>query len=419
GAFCWAHFEAIGQVYLSELALAGLLPFLLLLRGRLLRSRTVFLTLALIGLWLGGQIATDIVRETPFYDYARGWANIALFLVVVCSPYLLLHGSRRRFVLFALGLALGQILTPWLAPSPYAEEYPWKFGISQGAALLAVLAPLWRPIRRFPVFALAPLLAISAYSLVTGFRSLFACGLIAALYVVAQRSLPHRPSDSKPKPSFPAIMGLFALSLLAGLATLQIYHYSAREGWMDERSLRVFERQSQGGLGILPGGRTAMFASVPAILDSPIIGHGSKAKNPKLATRALDARRWGYEAIPSSSSYTHLIPSHSMLFGAWVEAGVLGIFFWIWFLLLIAMVLAGLFRHREPLSLLIFYLGASYLWHIPFSPFGGGVRLTTAFTLCLFIVAWQVLRHAAKQRTAPTGAQDHHALDLRIQGSEG
>lgn len=419
GAFCWMRFEGIGQVYLAEIVLAGLLPFLLLLQGHLLRGRTVFVALALIGLWLAGQVATDVVRETPLYDAARGWANVAVFLVDVCSLYLLLHGSRRRFVLFAIGLALGQFLAMWLAPWEYSEEFPWKFGIGQGVTLLAVVVALWRPVSRFPALAVAPLLVTSAYSLTVGYRSLFAFGVIAIFYAVAQHLLLRLPGVPKARPLFPAVMSVMAGSLLAGLVALQIYDYAGREGWMDDRSTWVFERQSQGELGILPGGRTAIFAAIPAILDSPIVGYGSKARDPGYATRALDARLYGYEAAPSSISYEHRIPHHSALLGAWVETGVLGIFFWIWLSLLIVVVFAGLFRRREPLSLLIFYLGVAQLWNLMFSVFGGVVRLETAFTLCLFIVAWQVLRRAAVRRTAPSGAQGTCAPNLRIQGSEG
>ena len=415
---CWARFEAIGQVYLSELALAGLLPFLLFLRGGLLRNRAMLVGLALAATWLAAQVASDVVRETDFRDYARGWANIALFVVDICSLYLLLHGSRRRFVLFALGLALGKILSPWLMPVQFADEYPWKFGIGSGVTLLAALAASWRPIDRVPVLAVAPLLAVSAYSLVVGFRSMFACGLLACAYAVAQRLLPGQPAGARTAPAFLRVAGFLAGSLLVGLSTLEIYRLAANAGFLDERSTLTFERQSQGEFGLLPGGRSAIFAAVPAILDSPVIGHGSKAKNPDYASRILDARRFGYEPTPMPTWHTGLIPTHSMLLGTWVEAGVLGSFFWFWFSLLIVATLANLCRSREPLSVLIFYLGVTQLWHILFSPFGGDARLTTAFTLCLFIVVRQVLRRGAAGSPAPAEHRPS-APKPHIRGAQG
>ena len=403
GAMCWVRFEAVGQVYLSELALAALLPFLLFLRGSLLRNRTMLVFLTLVAMWLAGQVVADVVRETDFRDYARGWANIGLLLVDVFSLYLLLYGSRRRFVLFAFGLALGKILSLWLAPGDFADEYPWKFGIGTGVTLLAALAGTWRLISRIPILAVAPLLAVSTYSLAVGFRSMFACGLLACAYALAQRLLAVPPFGARTATTFPRVAALLAGSLLVGLGVLEVYQFAAKAGFLDERSLTTFERQSQGEFGIFPGGRTAIFAAVPAVLDSPIVGHGSKAKDPDYASRILDARRYGYQPSLMPSWHTGLIPTHSMLLGAWVEAGVLGIFFWLWFALLMVTVLANLCRSREPLSVLVFYLGVTQLWHIAFSPFGGDMRLTTAFTLCLFVVVRQVLRQGPAGGRAPTG----------------
>ena len=396
GILCFLRFQVVGEVYVSEILLAGLLPFLLITRNHLLRNPTALAFLGLIGLWLSAQILTDIVRETDFLDYSRGWANIAAFMVNACALYLLLQGSRRRFVLFALGLALGKLLSFWLAPTLFADTYPWKFGIGNGVALLAVLAGLWRPIRWNPILATAPLLAVGAYSLVVGFRSMFACALLASLALFAQGLLCLSPRGSRVKPAF-LVTGWLACSLLAGLGVLELYKLAASEGYMDEVSTATFALQNQGDLGVLIGGRIAVFSSIPAILDSPILGHGSKAKDPYYAGLILEGRNYGYEigmGLHHSYQYESRIPTHSMLLGTWVQAGIGGVFFWICFALLIVATLANLGAAREPLSLLIFYLGFAQLWHIPFSPFAGEHRLMTAFTLCLFVAARQVLRNS-------------------------
>ncbi len=418
GALSQVNFNMVGQIHPSELALIGLLPFLLFHRGHLLRARVVRICMALVGLWLGGQVATDIIRGTDLYDYARGWMNIAMYLGITCSLYLLLHGSRRRFILFALGLALGQFLTPWTAPNDFTEDYPWKFGIGNGVALFAVLAGLWRPASRFPALAVSPLLAVAAYSLTVGFRSLFGTALLGAIFTMMQQLLPRRPSGARVTSLFRPVAGFWAAFLLLGLGSLEIYEYAAGKGLMDERSLMTFERQSQGDLGVLLGGRNAIFSAGPAIANSPIVGYGSKAKNPDYVARITDMAKYGYEPVLERGWETGLIPTHSALLGAWVEAGILGIFFWIWFSLLISATIAILSRAREPLSLLIFYMGITQLWHIFYSPFGGNHRLTAAFALCLFMIVWQVLCGGAMQRPAPTDKPSRHTLDMRIQGSE-
>lgn len=412
------RFDLVGEVYLSELLLAGLLPFLLLSRGGLRRCRPLIPFLVLGGAWLAAQVAADIVRESDLYDFARGWANIVVFLVDACSLYLLLHGSRGRFVLFALGLALGKILVPWLAPTEYSGEFPWKFGVGPGIALLAALAGLWRPLAWNRLLAVTPLLAVGAYSLFVGSRLLFGCALLASVFTLAQPLLLRWFGGGGGKPAIQPIILFLAVALPVSLASVEIYRY-AGAGYLDERSQMIFERQSQGDFGILLAGRPNFFASIPAILDSPVLGHGSKAKDPNLAYRILDARSYGYEVPLMPTWHTNLIPTHSMLFGAWVEAGVLGGLFWIWSFLLAAAVLANLCLSREPLSPLIFYLGILQLWNIIFSPFGGDARLTTAFTFCLLIVVRQVLRKRAAGHRAPIGGPGPQSPGGRIRGSLG
>ncbi|MGI9421074.1 MAG: hypothetical protein ACR2RA_24885, partial [Geminicoccaceae bacterium] len=70
----------LGTIYLAELCLIGLLPFLVVLRGRMLQSRALAFILLMGLVYFAAQVLTDVIRETPFADYARGWSRI-LFLM--------------------------------------------------------------------------------------------------------------------------------------------------------------------------------------------------------------------------------------------------------------------------------------------------------------------------------------------------
>ena len=183
----WMEFSVVGRVFVPELILIGLLPFLLMTRGRLLADPLPRTFLMLAALWLASQVLTDLIRETDFRDYSRGQAKIVFTAANFCALYLLLYGSRRRLVLFALGLAVGGYLSFRLNPSIFTEAHPWKFGVGPTAALLAALIPLWPPIRRVPFLPALPLLAVSAYSMTVGFRSMAGIALLASLYVLAQQ----------------------------------------------------------------------------------------------------------------------------------------------------------------------------------------------------------------------------------------
>jgi hypothetical protein len=144
--------------------------------------------------------------------------------------------------------------------------------------------------------------------------------------------------------------------------------------------------QSSGDMGVLLGARAEILASAQAIIDSPVIGHGSWAKDPKYADILVSSLgQHGYEIQGESES--DLIPSHSYIMGAWVEAGVVGAIFWFWALMLAVRSLVATQRGDSALALLVVFVAFNLLWNIPFSPFGAEARLYTAYYLSLMIFA--------------------------------
>lgn len=387
----WMEFSAVGRIFVPELILIGLLPFLLMTRGRMLADPLPRTFLMLAALWLASQVLTDLVRETEFRDFSRGWARIAFTTANFCSLYMLLHGSRRRLVLFALGLAVGGYLSFRLNPSVYAEDYPWKFGIGPPTALLAALASLWPPIRRVPFLPALPLLAVSAYSTAVGFRSLAGVALLASLYVLVQQIAGRRhrgPAALSPGRT----LLFFAAGVALTTAVLKVYEQAAARGYVSERARWTYEQQDSGSFGVLLGGRSAIYVSARAVMDSPFLGHGSWARDAGYVARVLELRLLGYDLHPLNMSQSDLIPTHSHLMGGWVEAGVLGAVFWLWVLLLVFRVLSDLYPTAEPLGPLIAFIGFMTLWDVVFSPFGAERRLTLPFNVVLMMFAWDVLR---------------------------
>jgi hypothetical protein len=82
-----------------------------------------------------------------------------------------------------------------------------------------------------------------------------------------------------------------------------------------------------------------------------------------------------------------LIPTHSYLMGAWVEAGVLGAFVWAWALWLALLVLTKLYRRDGRLVPLIAFAGFALTWNVLFSPYGSFERLIAPFYVLILIFA--------------------------------
>lgn len=391
----WMEFSLVGRIFAPELILIGLLPFLVLARGRMLMSPMPRMFLTLAALWLASQILTDLIRDTPFGDYSRGWSKIIFFTMNFCSLYILLYGSRQRLVLFGLGIAIGGFLTILLNPPEFAARQPWKFGLGIATIMTIIIVSQWRPLFRIWFIPPAMIATVGVYSLVVGSRSLAGITILVALYVLVQQILGRR--NQAPAGFSPIRTFLFFIGGI-GVATMLFnsYQFAASQGHLGEFAEHVYEQQGSGSFGVLLGGRSEIFVSSQAVMDSPLIGHGSWAKNPKYAQRILELEKFGYE-VNYIAAESELIPTHSHLMGGWVEAGLLGAIFWFWVLLLVFRVLSNLYMVREPLAPMITFIGFLMLWDVIFSPFGAERRVTVPFNIVLMMFAWDMLKASVPQ----------------------
>ncbi|MGE5490051.1 MAG: hypothetical protein ACM31P_02065 [Actinomycetota bacterium] len=375
--------EVGGRLFLSEILLVCLAPLLIAMRGRMLATGLPRQLLMLGALWLLAQVLTDEIRGTPFADWSRGWAKIALVSINFISIFLLLNGSRFRYLMFAAGIALGQILGYFYNPNEYAYDYPWKFGYGTAVTLLAILAASSLSFAG-RLFSAGAMLAMGAVNFYMGFRSLGLVCLLGGCILLLMR--PRRSLSDSPVKT----------ALLAGIAMIGVvsfYEHGASQGYFGEQEQEKYRWQSAGTMGVVVGARSEILASAQAVKDSPLIGHGSWAKDPKYVFAMADElEALGYEVHGVLES--DLIPSHSYLMGAWVEAGVVGAVFWSFGLILICRVLFRMRGIDSILAPLVAFEALNFLWAIPFSPFGAEARLHAAFDLALLIYALSPVRPA-------------------------
>ena len=184
---------------------------------------------------------------------------------------------------------------------------------------------------------------------------------------------------------FVLLISLIGSSFLA----LNVYKYIV-EFSGNEKKIQLMEAQS-GKFGILLGARGQILASSRAIWDSPILGHGSWAKDPKYIQYLYDLLYYDYKIQISDSRFGEgLIPSHSHIFGAWVEAGIFGAIFWVWVLFIILRVLLSAYKTKNYLTILILFFTFWFAWSIGFDPFGAQERLYAAFNLVLLMTAYDL-----------------------------
>jgi hypothetical protein len=340
------------------------------------RART-FIVLCL--LWLASQILTDLVRHTTFDPIARSWSNISITLAAFISLITLLCGRPRRIVIYGWGCALGGIIVYFVRPNDFAAAEPWKFGIGLPVTLGVILIASRKECRG--VLAIQLCTIIGVVNVFMGFRSMGEFCLAAALYLVIMRSVRNKKSNALTLPTGMKLVIVVSLLLSAG-GLAWAYQYAAGHGMLGEEAESKFNVQSAGKYGFLLGGRTEMLGSIPAIYDSPIIGHGSQAADPKyllimqesLAVLGYDQAAEGFEQTAEEGR--NAIPVHSYFFGAWVWAGLLGAVFWGWVWTLPVRTLIRVYPGTLYILPLVAFAAFELLWDIPFSPYGTYSRIT-------------------------------------------
>jgi hypothetical protein len=177
----------------------------------------------------------------------------------------------------------------------------------------------------------------------------------------------------------------------------QVYSHYAEQGVFGEYAQRKLALQNNGAGGLLLGGRSEILASSQAILDSPLLGHGSWPRDPIYGAILLQKRaEWGYKEVDGNGrQLDDLIPTHSYVFGAWVEAGLAGALFWLFLL--------GWTIHNfltasgcEPLLPLFAFGGFMLVWDILFSPLGMPTRFISPFFMAAMVL-FSTLRASHKE----------------------
>jgi O-antigen ligase len=169
-------------------------------------------------------------------------------------------------------------------------------------------------------------------------------------------------------------------SIILGVAgTAWAYQYAASAGILGDEAKDKYEHESSGKFGVLLGGRPDLLGSIPAIYDSPILGHGSWAKDWTYLKAEREALLlMGYKeafGITREEIISGTIPAHSYLLQAWVWAGIVGALFWAWVFVFTARAFMRIYPPTAALLPLFSFVALFLLWEILFSPFGEEVRI--------------------------------------------
>lgn len=380
--------QFIGDLPMAELIVLFVgMPMLIVYRKRALR-RDLLWVYALMAFWLFNQILTDIYRITPRYDWMRGNAAIVFFAMDLAFISMLLEKNTRRKILFFVGLIFTTLLQARFAPSDLAQQNMWKFGYSGGVNLGIVLISCYFYNRRQYLVTLALLLAICGVNLLLNFRSpvlLLMLMIAMVVPVIPEQIGPWRvlpPEGTRMRFVVLITLAIVATSL-AGVAVT----WASTKGWLGEEAQRKNEAQANVQGGLLIGGRPEILVSSIAVKDSPILGHGSWAKDFKyleILSDILEERGMESGDVDSQEEDSEgVIPAHSHLMSAWVWAGIMGAVFWVYVFWIMVKSVAYLGIKRPPFAPLLAFLQIEMMWDILFSPFGSSRRIVESVVLIM------------------------------------
>jgi O-antigen ligase len=344
------------------------------------------------------QATSDLVNGIAMSEIKRGWAR-TVFLAI--NTLVIAHMSRfrlDRIVAFFFGYLLSLLIGIWLLVNPYLAL--WKFGYGGAVTLFLALAMGMRTSRNMNYAAALAFLLLGLFHFKMNARLLGGMSLFTGMtaffsgYLYSERQ--KRPVSA----------GLFiGLMLISAVGILQLYKQGVTSGVFGEVSREKYLKQTADGRNVLLGGRSEYMFSLPAILEKPVLGHGSFARNVPFLRKYIDINRIDLNAWDTMLMLElEVIPTHSHILGAWVESGFMGALFWLLILFHACRLFIRVLRQlRMPYRLFCLYVIALFIWDLVFSPFGMERRVINA---AMFVLLVALTRYFRTEAAAARPVQD-------------
>ena len=323
--------------------------------------------LGLAFLWLVGVLVSDVYNQTPLLDALKGCFNVLFLIALMPFSYWILSDSLHRILYFWGGYSLSALVNFFFFFAPTLES---RFDFE-----------VWRVYAFWPLFAfLASFLyykgwrktgmvvaqGFAFWTLFQSSRNVFLCMTVATAVLLYLAMSEGRETVERM-----ALYGrkrflLFVVGVLAIVFAAFFYERGAERGVFGEAVQNKYLMQKHADIG-LASGRVDFVMSLLLIRDNPLVGYGSYAKD-KDGFRDRYLYEHGYAVRKAKGE--ELLPGHSYILGAWVYAGVLGVFFFVFALRQIwSMLSGGSMLHEPALAALLLYVSLQYAWNILFSPF--------------------------------------------------
>jgi hypothetical protein len=395
----------LGQLRYVEIALIGIM-FLNARNAFMHVDRITAILIQLFLLTAACQLISDAMNGAHFDGTAKRVGSYLILIVLILATKFLGREdfSRMRWIL--AGYAISWIFLYFIGTESQ-EGYqvtPWRLGMGYAATLgLCVIVSLEKGSSLRGGIAL---LLLAGLHVVLGSRSIAIFTAIAGLgtmwTTIWGRPFPRQVTITR-------IVVILGGIILATVLTYQAVVLATNARLFPQELQQRMQQQVDSPYGLLATARPETAAATMAILKKPLLGFGSTAYDNDVWGYYVDIYnsnfldRGNYVEIYKQVLYQQWdtgLPSHSHLFGAWVDAGIFAALCWFMVLFLSFYILVRALSWNSRYTALLLFISSLTIWDVLFSP--GPHRMDVALRVMILTFALREMRaHEALFATVP------------------
>lgn len=401
----------LGLFGITEIAISGFrmpvaAPFLLIVLPKALSScplnnytKKMFLFLFL---WIIGLVISGWFNNSSSNDLYKQVGKVACLFFYFPVAIWALKDKPQRILTFVLGLGLSGIMQFFVFPVADFQAEVEAAGLEHAFEITTAwfISPFFAAfcsILYYKDYRRLAIIIAACYGIWAVFNNSRMALLIyittALLLIYLSDTVKNDVKAVREKIGKNYKRALFLL-LIGFVVSAYIYQYLAENEMLDERSTEKYYNQRTNSRLGLASGRQDFFTSAYAICFHPFIGYGVPPKDKEHRTAQFG------RIVKNSNINFNLVPTHSHLLGAWVQAGLLGVFFWLLMLQILYKYVKNVFLYDYRMwAFSIIYI-LTYCWDIFFSPYGGARGYRLAFIFSYFIV--MIIRKRPKNSMTST-----------------
>ncbi len=372
-------------------------------------------------IFLFSQIASDLVNDSSANNMARGWANIVMAIIVTAFLARLILRANQNVIYYLMGSVVSILIfgDVSIGEVDLAEMGFFKFRLVPALNALLMVGS-WYILKKGPTNRINIVVLFIVYGLFNIASDSRSNGIIfisVAMLFYWKHVLPRITL----KKIAPYVVGF--LLLCQGLYSLYVYQVlEGKIGGEHTRNQITRISNPYNPLNLLMTGRAEVYAGIIAASDRPIFGHGSWAidKDGKymLLVYQLHSEEEKYLDRLRNNDKVRIIPSHSVLVGAWMTSGIIGFGALVFIFLLFVKCSFNLITSRYivaspyfPIVLLFFING---FWTFLFSPLSH-IRESLPVMIAFILVLYQKKIYHYKK----LARRKHVNEDSRLAGTSG